>query len=123
MNDILLSSNLTARYYFHTSGVDMRKGVRSLYHIIKQSDKFSALEGDYFIFIGSTRKSVKIIWWHKDGFAMYYKRLELGCFVLPVQTINSPFNELSKAQIDRLIHGVRYRSIGNELRLKTILNI
>ncbi|MEG1650148.1 MAG: IS66 family insertion sequence element accessory protein TnpB [Rikenellaceae bacterium] len=123
MNDILLSTNLTARYYFYTSCVDMRKGAHSLYHMIKQSDNFSALNGDYFIFIGATRKSIKIIWWHKDGFAMYCKRLELGCFVLPTQITNSLFYELTKAQISRLIHGVRYRSVGGELRLKAILNI
>lgn len=100
----------------------MRKGVYSLYHLIQQSGKFSALKGDYFVFMGATRKSVKILWWHKNGFAMYYKRLELGCFTPPRLCGDDAFREFKASEVECMLDQVRHRSVGSELRLNVLIN-
>ena len=66
----------TNRFYCYSESVDMRKGIHSLYAIIKTSIAHNALNGDAYIFIGSSRKSVKIIKWHNEGFILYNKKLE-----------------------------------------------
>ena len=50
----------------------MHKGIRSLYSIIKTRSVFSALCGDTDIFISASRKSVKVISRHNEGFILYY---------------------------------------------------
>ena len=111
------------KIFCYSEGVDMRKGIHSLYHIIKMRSDISATNGDCFVFIGSTRKSLKILWWQKDGFAMYYKKLEIGSYVIPQQPQDSPFFELKSSDLDQVMNNVRYKSVGNELRLKAVLNI
>jgi transposase len=61
------------RFYFYSEPVDMRKGIHSLYHLIKTGVDLDALNGDGFVSLGRTRKSLKVLWWQKEGFIFYNK--------------------------------------------------
>ncbi len=113
------------RYFCFCGGVDMRKGIRSLYGLVKSADgcPSSALSGDAFIFIGTTRKSVKILRWQREGFILYHKRLEIGTFNLPQLSGKGSFIELSGADFERLVDSVNHRSCGSELKRKAMLTI
>ncbi|MFI3264706.1 MAG: IS66 family insertion sequence element accessory protein TnpB [Rikenellaceae bacterium] len=82
---IVFNLDSEVRYFCFCGGVDMRKGIRSLYGMVKSAEgcESSALSGDAFVFIGTTRKSVKILRWQREGFILYHKRLEVGTFNLP----------------------------------------
>lgn len=123
MSSMIKGISEDTRFLCYFEGVDMRKGIHSLYHLIKIRSDISALSGDCFVFIGCSRKSVKILWWQKDGFAMHYKKLEIGCFNIPQRSDDSPFFELKSGDLDQLMNNVRYKSISNELRLKAVSNI
>jgi transposase len=110
-------------FYCYEAGVDMRKGIHSLYGIIKTVSDYSALSGDAFVFIGSNLKSVKIIRWHKTGFLLYHKKLELGRYILPHNIGNTPFFELKRDDIDKLIDSIRYKDTTNELKREIILKL
>ncbi len=103
----------------------MRKGIRSLYGVVKSAARCSgrALSGDAFIFIGTNRKSVKILRWQREGFILYHKRLEIGTFNLPRLSGDSSFVELSGADFERLVGSVNHRSCGSELKRKAMLTI
>lgn len=101
----------------------MRKGISSLYGVIKTSSKISALSGDAFVFIGCSQKSVKILRWHKDGFLLYHKRLELGRYSLPCQKGDEPFFELKTDEVNKLVGSVKSRSAVNELKREIILTL
>ena len=111
------------RYYCFGSGVDMRKGINSLYGLIKQDDNLSALDGDVYVFIGTNCKSAKILTWQTNGFVLYHKKLELGRFNLPQNTDRSLFFELTSNNLDKLLTIVRHRSIGGELKRVAILSV
>lgn len=74
-----------ARFYCFTNGVDMRKGINSLYGLIKQASELDALSGDVYIFIGTNIKSIKVLQWDKNGFLLCHKKLEIGRFTLLTQ--------------------------------------
>ncbi len=103
----------------------MRKGIQSLYGMIKAAEhsSHSALSGDAFVFIGTTRKSVKILRWQREGFILYHKRLEIGTFNLPRLTGDSSFIELQSAEFERLIGSINHRSCCGELKRKAMLTI
>ncbi len=111
----------TTRFYFYREPVDMRKGIHSLYHLVKTTSKLNSLSGDGFVFICRRRKSIKVLRWQKEGFVLYNKKLELGCFSLPQQLGDTPFFELEGTIIDQIVNSVKHKSNSNELRLKAML--
>ncbi len=111
----------STRFYFYREPVDMRKGIHSLYHLVKTTGNLNALSGDGFVFVGRTRKSIKVLRWQKEGFVLYNKKLELGLFSLPRQVGDTPFFELESAVIDQIVNSIKHKSNSNELRLKAML--
>lgn len=111
------------RFYFFREPVDMRKGIHSLYYMVKTSGKMNALNGDGYVFIGRTRKSMKILRWQKEGFVLYNKKLELGCYALPQQLCDEAFFELERDVLDTMVNAIKHKSSSNELRLKAQLTL
>ena len=110
------------RFYCYSEGIDMRKGINSLYELIKTDGSYSAVTGDAYVFIGSTQKSVKILRWHKEGFLLYHKKLEIGKFNIPKNPTDLRFYELTQSDVDILLERIRLRSAPNELRYATFAN-
>lgn len=113
----------TTRFYCHSKSVDMRKGIHSLYSIIKTNSEFNALSGDAYIFISASRKSVKVIRWHNEGFILYHKKLELGSYTLPQQSSDDSFFELKSIAFDHLVCSVKHKSVGGELKRSILLSL
>lgn len=75
--------NDTMRYYLCPGRTDMRKGISSLCGVVHEKMKSSVKNGDVFIFIGRSRKLMKLLHAEDGGMVMYVKRLEAGRFKLP----------------------------------------
>lgn len=120
---MIFDFSTTTRYYIYGESVDMRKGIPTLYNLVKTGCALSALSGDAYVFISSSCKSIKILRWDKDGFILYHKRLDLGLFVLPKRVSSTPFFELKSDDFNNMVCRVKYRSIGNELRCKAMLTL
>ena len=71
-------------YYLCPGSIDMRKGIYSLYQIVKSEMKRNPLSGEVFIFLGKNRRCIKILHWEKDGFLLYHKKLEKGTYEAPL---------------------------------------
>ncbi len=63
------------------------------------------LSGHLFLFFNRQRDRVKILFWDRDGFCIWYKRLEFGVFQLPEATEGEQGVELTCAQLQRLLGG------------------
>ncbi len=75
--------NDTMRYHLCPGRTDMRKGINSLIGVVKEQMGADVRNGDVFIFIGSSRKLMKLLHAEDGGMVMYVKRLEAGRFNLP----------------------------------------
>ncbi|MGL5980372.1 MAG: IS66 family insertion sequence element accessory protein TnpB, partial [Phocaeicola sp.] len=62
----------------HTS-TDMRKGVDTLCGEIRRFS-LEPTNGDVYIFVGRSRKVMKLLHWERGGYVVYYKRLAQGRF-------------------------------------------
>ena len=58
---------------------DMRKGVNTLCGEVRHLG-LDPSDGTVYIFVGTTRKVMKILHWERGGYVVYYKRLERGRF-------------------------------------------
>lgn len=61
----------------------MRKGINSLIGVVKEHMGADVRNGDVFIFIGASRRLMKLLHAEDGGMVMYVKRLEAGRFKLP----------------------------------------
>ena len=75
--------NDTMRYWLCPSRTDMRKGINSLCGVVHERMGSDVRNGDVFIFIGSSRKLMKLLHAEDGGMVMNVKRLEAGRFKLP----------------------------------------
>lgn len=58
----------------------MRKSFEGLGAIIEQLFPGELLSGSLFVFLNRQRNCLKALFWDRDGFAIWYKRLEKGSF-------------------------------------------
>ena len=77
--------------------------------------------GHLFLFLNRDRNRLKILFWDRDGFCIWYKRLERGTFQLLTTTNDEEGIELDYSQLVRLLGGLdlrtgrrrrRYRRVG-----------
>ncbi len=66
-----------------TTPVDMRKSFDGLAEVVRAFLGHDPLSGNLFVFANRCGQRVKVLWWDKNGLALYYKRIEKGTFSLP----------------------------------------
>jgi transposase len=66
-----------------TTPVDMRKSFDGLAEVVRAFLGHDPLSGNLFVFRNRCGQRVKVLWWDRNGLALYYKRLEKGTFSLP----------------------------------------
>jgi len=74
----------SVRVYLCVEMTDMRKGFDSLAAIVKERFGDDPLSGHLFIFLSKRADRLKILWWDRDGFVIWCKRLERGTFRVPI---------------------------------------
>jgi transposase len=69
--------------YLCKNSVDFRKSIDGLGALVQEELKLDLFEPALFVFCCSKRKRIKILYWDKTGFALWYKRLEKDRFPWP----------------------------------------
>ena len=62
--------------------------------------------GHLFLFVNRRRDRLKILYWDRDGLAIWYKRLEKGSFQLPEVAPNAVSIEMSPTQLTLILSGI-----------------
>jgi transposase len=100
----------SVRVYLCASACDMRKSFDGLHALVTQSMELNAFGGHLFVFANRRRDRIKILYWDRDGFAVWAKRLEEGTYAMPFD--NSGFSggekrhEITAAELGALLSGI-----------------
>lgn len=97
-------------YYLCPHYVDMRKGIYSLYQIVRSDMGRDPLSGEVFLFFGRKKDTIKILNWQKDGFVLYIKKLEQGTFEAPCFNPDSDNYGMKWATFVLIMEGVAISS-------------
>src|SRR5580692_2736051 len=84
----------------------MRNGVDGLRTIVEQVLKRNPNYGHLFVFVGKSRDKLKILFWDKNGYVIYFKRLERGRFQLPAVDAKRVKVEMEATQLAMLLDGI-----------------
>ena len=79
----MLSWPPTVKIFLGADPTDMRKGFDSLAHLVESSMALDPLSGHLFVFRSRRGDRIKVLWWDRDGYCLWYKRLEKGSFRFP----------------------------------------
>ena len=79
----MLSLPAALRIFLAVEPADMRKGFDGLAQLVRERIAEDPLSGHLFVFRNKRRDRIKILYWDRDGFALWYKRLEKGTFRFP----------------------------------------
>ena len=71
------------RVWLAAGVTDMRKGFDGLFALVENVISEDPFSGHLFVFRNRRRDRLKILWWDRDGLAIFYKRLEKGGFQFP----------------------------------------
>ena len=100
----MLALTAATRIYFYRPSCDMRKSFDGLCGLIRSELGEDPLSGSLFVFLNRRRNMIKCLYWDRDGFAIWFKRLERGCFNLP--DIAASDGRIDRLQLTLLLEGV-----------------
>ena len=69
-----------AEVYLWLGATDMRAGFERLASLVQERMNRTVIAGGMYVFVSRCRRRVKILHWDRDGYALWYKRLEAGTF-------------------------------------------
>jgi transposase len=90
--------------YLYRAFVDFRKSINGLAALVESDTDLPLDTGALFLFTNKQRDKIKILYWDKTGFALWYKRLEKNTFKWPSKEDNQVFT-LSKMELEQLLAG------------------
>lgn len=102
--------------FMATEAVDLRKGFDGLSAAVQTVFDRNVLDGHLFLFLNRRRDRVKILWWDRDGLAVFYKRLERGTYEIPRHASGSKQLRLDATQLSLLLSGVQLESVKQRRR-------
>jgi transposase len=73
----------TVRVFVAVPPADLRKGYDGLSQLARDAVKEDPLSGHLFVFANRKRDRIKILYWDRDGYAIWMKRLEKGTYRWP----------------------------------------
>jgi transposase len=96
----------SVRVYLCTSPCDMRRSFDGLHALVTGAMKLDAFAGHLFVFANRRKDRVKILYWDRDGFAVWAKRLEEGTYVMPFAEEDEARREITAQELGALLSGI-----------------
>jgi transposase len=104
--------NLPSGVYLSSRPTDMRKSIDGLSGEVSEYLGGDPSDGGLFVFYNRRRDKLKMLWWDRDGYWVFYKRLESGTFEFPLgEAPQGGRWQLSPEQLGLILAGVELRSV------------
>ena len=81
----MMRPGATVPVYLCREPVDMRKSINGLSILVEEGLGLNPFLETLFVFANRKRDKVKILYWERSGFVLWYKRLEKARFPWPVE--------------------------------------
>lgn len=103
----MLRLSESTRIYVATGTVDFRKAINGLAALIVEQFEMVPNDGSVYVFYNRSADRVKCLFWEKNGFVLYHKRLERGRFKLSKGADDS--YTITHQQLDWLLAGLDFK--------------
>ena len=107
------------KVYLALGFTDMRKSVNGLSLIINDILDQDPLSGHLFVFCNRRKTIIKILYWDRNGFCLWYKRLEKDMFRWPAR--EAELLEIGHRELMWLLEGLELKQRRAHRQLKDMI--
>jgi transposase len=98
---------LCTRVYLAPGSTDMRKAINGLSILVESYLQLDPFSGHLFVFCNRRRNILKILYWDRNGFCLWQKRLEKHYFRWPQS--EKQILEIDQRQLSWLLEGLEFQ--------------
>ena len=106
-----LDNASATRIWLCPGPTDMRRGFDRLAEQSRQVTRRDPRSGHLFVFRSRRGDRLKVLYWDRDGYALWYKRLEEGTFKLPKPNAGQAAVELRASELAMILDGIDLASV------------
>jgi transposase len=109
------------RVYLALGSTDMRKEINGLSILVEGTLSLDPFSGHLFVFCSRSRSTVKILYWQRNGFCLFQKRLEKERFRWP--ETREQVMEIGLRDLSFLLEGLDFTTLHphRDLHYSTLL--
>ena len=96
----------SVRVYLCLTPTDMRRSFDGLHALVRDHLQLDAFSGHLYIFSNRRKDRLKVLYWDRDGFAVWAKRLEAGVFAIPSGDGDATGLEITTEELGALLSGI-----------------
>jgi transposase len=108
----------SVRVYLCLTACDMRKSFDGLHTLVRDHLELDAFAGHLFVFASRRRDRVKILYWDRDGFAIWSKRLEEGTYAVPFDDGEGQQREITAPELAAILSGIDLQQAARRRRYR-----
>ncbi len=101
----MIRPNKRTQAYLYTGVVDMRKSIDGLAALVENHLELNSMDESLYVFCNRNRDKIKILVWERNGFVLWYKRLEKQRFKW-LNDISSGSHPISGHSLNQLLDGL-----------------
>lgn len=101
----MLRPKHNTQVYLYSGVVDMRKSIDGLATLVEQELELSPMSEMLFVFCNRQRDKIKLLYWERNGFILWYKRLEKQRFTW-LAARDQPSVNIDGHQLNLLLDGL-----------------
>jgi transposase len=90
--------------WFHPAPIDFRKQIDGLIVLVADQLALNPASGQLFVFRDRTGRKIKMLWWDRNGFWLFSKRMEKGRLIFP--RLSETVMSLTRDQLSWLLSGL-----------------
>jgi transposase len=114
--------HLTAsvRVYLCLRPCDMRRSFDGLHALVRDHLELDAFAGHLYLFANRKKDRLKLLYWDRDGFAIWAKRLEEGNYVIPSAEPGTRRLEITVEELGALLSGIDLSTAARRKRYQRV---
>lgn len=117
----MISLSPHVRVFLAPGSTDMRKAINALSILVENSLQLDPFSGHLFAFCNNTRTILKVLYWDRNGFCLWQKRLEKHRFTWPQN--GKEVMEIGARELGFILEGLDIRTVRplEDLNYKTLI--
>lgn len=102
----MLTRMPSGRIFVATEATDLRKSYDGLAALVEGTFGHSLFAGDAFVFVNRRATQVRVLYWDRDGYCIWMKRLESGTFRRAAAADGQALIEVDVGELMMLLEGI-----------------